>query len=64
MLSTKGGKSMFMELDNNEMMQIDGGIAITTLIVGGLVVCGVSFVAGVAVSAYNSYKDCERKYGK
>ena len=50
---------MFMELDDNQMMQIDGGIVVPTLIV-----CGVVFVGGVAVSAYNSYKDCETKYEK
>jgi len=63
MLHTKGEDNMFIELNNNALMQIDGG-SVTGFIIGGLVVCGVAFVAGVAVSAYNSYKDCERKYGK
>lgn len=56
----------FVLLNENDMFQVNGGgpISITTLVVGGLVVCAVIFVASVAISAYNSYKEMERQYGK
>ena len=51
----------FCELNENEMMETDGGLILETLVIGGIVLVGTHVVVNAALGIQNIYLDGKDK---
>ena len=51
----------FCELNENEMMETDGGLILETLVIGGIVLVGTHVVGNAALGIQNIYLDVKDK---